>query len=88
MFQVFLYLGIMLGVIFVWFLALKRPIYEAIFVSFIVLVAVTNKWTAILGYWIWVQTFSVMKQYCLTLPFWAVSMPKSWAKCQNQNWGF
>jgi len=50
MFQVFLYLGIMLGVIFVWFLALKRPIYEAIFVSFIALVAVTNKWTAILGY--------------------------------------
>ena len=43
----FLYLGIMLVVILLCFLVLKRPIYEAIFVSFIALVAVTNKWLSI-----------------------------------------
>ncbi|MBQ9755974.1 MAG: TRAP transporter large permease subunit [Clostridia bacterium] len=42
--SVFLYLGIMLVVILVWFLLLKRPIYEAILVSFIVLLAWTNSW--------------------------------------------
>ena len=43
----FIYLGIMLTVILVWFLLVKRPIYEAILVSFIVLIAVTNTWTSI-----------------------------------------
>ncbi len=42
-----IYLGIMLVVILFWFLLLKRPIYEAIFISFIALVAVTNSWTSI-----------------------------------------
>lgn len=44
------YLGIMLAVICVWFLAIKRPVYEGVFVSFIVLVAVTNTWGNIWGY--------------------------------------
>lgn len=52
MFQVFLYLGIMLGVILIWFLLFKRPIYEAIFVSFLVLLTVTSKWGAIGGYFV------------------------------------
>ena len=39
-----LYLGIMLGVIVIWFVLLKRPVYEAVFISFIVLVAVTGTW--------------------------------------------
>ncbi len=43
----FIYLGIMLLVILVWFLILKRPIYEAILVSFLVLVACTNTWANI-----------------------------------------
>ena len=46
----FLYLGIMLAVILIWFLLLKRPIYEAILVSLIVLVAVTGTWTNVLDY--------------------------------------
>ncbi len=40
----FIYLGILLGVVIIWFMAFKRPVYEAIFISFIVLVAVTNTW--------------------------------------------
>lgn len=38
------YLGIMLLVICVWFLLLKRPVYEAVFVSFLVLLTVTGTW--------------------------------------------
>ncbi len=46
----FLYLGILLGVVIIWFMLFKRPVYEAILVSFIVLVAVTNTWGNILDY--------------------------------------
>ncbi|MBE6344460.1 MAG: TRAP transporter large permease subunit [Spirochaetaceae bacterium] len=46
----FLYLGLMLIVICVWFILLKRPVYESVFVSFILLVAITNKWSSVLGY--------------------------------------
>ena len=46
----FIYLGIMLAVILLWFLLLKRPIYEAILVSLIVLVAGTNTWKNIWDY--------------------------------------
>lgn len=45
--SVLLYLGLMLVVICLWFVFFKRPIYEAVFVSFIILVAVTNSWTSI-----------------------------------------
>ena len=46
----FLYLGILLGVVILWFVLLKRPVYEAILVSFITLVAVTNSWSNIWSY--------------------------------------
>lgn len=39
-----IYLGIMLAVIVVWFMLLKRPVYEAILISFIVLLTVTETW--------------------------------------------
>ena len=42
-----IYLGIMLAVICIWFMLMKRPVYEAVLVSFIVLVTVTNSWTNI-----------------------------------------
>jgi TRAP-type C4-dicarboxylate transport system permease large subunit len=45
-----LYLGVMLAVISVWFLVLKRPVYEAVLVSFIILVALTNGWSNIFQY--------------------------------------
>lgn len=45
-----LYLGIMLLVICVWFLALKRPVYEAVLLAFIVLLTVTGTWTNVLTY--------------------------------------
>ena len=45
-----LYLGIMLAVICVWFLAFKRPIYEAVLLAFIVLLAVTGTWSNVLVY--------------------------------------
>jgi len=39
-----LYLGVMLGVIVLWFVVAKRPVYEAVLLSFIVLLAITNTW--------------------------------------------
>ena len=45
-----LYLGIMLAVICVWFLAFKRPVYEAVLLAFVVLLAVTGTWTNVLEY--------------------------------------
>lgn len=46
----FIYLGVMLAVILLWFMILKRPVYEAILVSFLTLVTVTGKWGSILKY--------------------------------------
>ncbi len=48
--NVFIYIGVMLAIIFVWFLAFKRPIYEGILLSFIALVAITGRWAGILQY--------------------------------------
>lgn len=45
-----IYLGIMLAVILVWFLLIKRPVYEGIFVSFIVLLTVTGTWGNVFTY--------------------------------------
>ena len=46
----FVYLGIMLVVIIVWFTVLKRPVYEAVLISLLVLLAVTNSWGNVLSY--------------------------------------
>ena len=46
----FIYLGILLLVICVWFLLFKRPVYEAVFVSFIILLTVTGSWGNIWTY--------------------------------------
>ncbi len=46
----FLYLGILLAIVIVWFMIMKRPVYEAIFISFIVLLAVTNTWGDVWSY--------------------------------------
>ena len=40
--QALIYLGIMLAVIIVWFLVFKRPVYEAVLISLIVLLTVTT----------------------------------------------
>lgn len=40
----FLYLAIMLFVIIIWFMLFKRPVYEGILVSFIVLLTVSGTW--------------------------------------------
>ena len=39
-----LYLGVMLAVIVVWFMLLKRPVYEAVLISFAVLLTITGMW--------------------------------------------
>lgn len=41
----FVYLGILLGVVIIWFVLMKRPVYEAILLSFLVLLAVTGTWS-------------------------------------------
>ncbi|MBR7092920.1 MAG: TRAP transporter large permease subunit [Clostridia bacterium] len=46
----FLYLAVMLAVIVVWFLLFKRPVYEAVLLSFLVLLAITNTWSHLGGY--------------------------------------
>lgn len=44
------YLLVMLAVICVWFIVLKRPIYEGVILSFFVLVAITGTWANIWEY--------------------------------------
>ena len=44
------YLVIMLFVIFAWFMLLKRPIYEAVLISFVLLLTLTGKWGSVLIY--------------------------------------
>lgn len=38
------YLAIMLVVIIIWFMALKRPVYEAVLISFVILLTITGSW--------------------------------------------
>ncbi len=38
------YLGVMLAVICIWFLVFKRPVYEAVGLSFLVLLTITGSW--------------------------------------------
>ncbi len=45
-----LYLGIMLVVISVWFMVLKRPAYEAVVLSFLILLTITGTWGNVLDY--------------------------------------
>ena len=44
------YLAIMLVVIIVWFMLLKRPVYEAVLISFMILLTITGSWGHVLSY--------------------------------------
>lgn len=44
------YLAIMLLVIVIWFLVLRRPVYEAVLISFIILLTITGTWGKVGGY--------------------------------------
>ena len=46
----FIYLGVLLAVICVWFIIFKRPVYEAVLLSFVIIVAITSSWTNIFNY--------------------------------------
>lgn len=46
----FLYLGILLGIVVIWFMLLKRPVYEAVLISLLVLLTVTGTWSNIGDY--------------------------------------
>lgn len=46
------YLGVMLAVIIVWFALLKRPVYEAVFLSFLLLLTITGTWGNV---WLYVE---------------------------------
>ncbi len=48
--SVFILLGVMLVVICLWFLLFKRPIYEGVIISFVILVALTGTWTSVPAY--------------------------------------
>ena len=45
-----IYLGVMLAVIMVWFVVMKRPVYEAVLVSFLLLMTITGTWGNVLSY--------------------------------------
>ena len=45
-----IYLGILLAIICVWFILFKRPVYEAVFISFLALLTITGTWGNVLGY--------------------------------------
>ena len=45
-----LYLGIMLGVIILWFAILKRPVYEAVLLSFLLLLTISGNWGNVWSY--------------------------------------
>ena len=45
-----MYLGVMLVVICVWFLAFKRPVYEAVMLAFAILLVITGTWRNTLVY--------------------------------------
>ncbi len=45
-----IYLLVMLAIICIWFILLKRPIWESLGVSFIALVAITNSWGNLWNY--------------------------------------
>lgn len=45
-----IYLGIMLGAILIWFMLLKRPVYEAVLLSFLLLLTITGTWGNVWGY--------------------------------------
>ncbi len=47
-----IYLGIMLAVIVVWFVLVKRPVYEAVLLSFVLLLAITGTWSNV---WVYVE---------------------------------
>ncbi|MBE7027919.1 MAG: TRAP transporter large permease subunit [Ruminococcaceae bacterium] len=44
------YLGLMLLIIVVWFVFVKRPVYEAVLLSFIILLVVTGTWKNVWSY--------------------------------------
>ena len=44
------YLLILLAVIVIWFVAVKRPVYEAVGLGFVLLVLISGKWDSILVY--------------------------------------
>ncbi len=46
----FIYLGILLFIICIWFLLLKRPVYEAVLISFLILLTVTGSWKNVWSY--------------------------------------
>lgn len=45
-----IYIGIMLAVIIVWFVVCKRPVYEAVFLSFLLLLTITGTWGNVFSY--------------------------------------
>ena len=47
-----IYLGVMLAVIIVWFVVMKRPVYEAVLISFLLLLTITGTWGNV---WVYVE---------------------------------
>lgn len=46
----FIYLGLLLVIMCVWFIVFKRPVYEAVLASFILLLFITGTWNNVFSY--------------------------------------
>ena len=46
----FIYLGILLLTVIIWFAIFKRPVYEAILLSFLILLTITGNWSSLGAY--------------------------------------
>ena len=46
----FIYLGLLLVIMCVWFIVFKRPVYEAVLTSFILLLFITGTWNNVFSY--------------------------------------
>lgn len=62
--SVFVYLSILLVVVIVWVSFLKRPVYEAMLISLLVLLTATGTWENVLSYL--ADAFSTSLLYCMT----------------------
>ena len=48
--NIVLYILAMLVIICVWFIVIKRPVYEGVFISFLVLITLTGTWSSVFNY--------------------------------------
>lgn len=62
--SVFVYLLIMLLAVIIWFMVMKRPVYEALLISLLILLTITGTWPNVMDYL--ADAFGTSLLYCMT----------------------